>query len=145
MQPGDVTALFLPDGRFVTRWKEQRANSGNAIFDGDEPRVRNTLANKFPPPVLRNIGVFKFLGWADNGTSPDGRERMPPPVVAFGSVLSKAEVRNRLGEVVAMVDQSQDDGPFWVELFVRSKTKSGTEDGDRFKQRGPGRRQFRRD
>lgn len=84
--------------------------------------MHETLAKKFGQDVLKNIGIFSFLGWASaDDRPPEEREMMPEPVVAFGSVLSRAELKARLREVMDMVENG-DEGPYWVELFVRSRT-----------------------
>jgi len=120
MNPGEATALWLPTGRFVTRWKDQRPTANNAVVAPDPDGLREAVSNKFGPSTLKNIGLFMFIGWADESPDPGEAGMRQPPVVAFASVLSKAEVESRLSEVKDMVRDHSDDGPFWVELFVRA-------------------------
>jgi len=119
MKPGEATALWLPTGRFVTRWKDQRPTANNAVTDQNPEGLRETVTNKFGPGALKNIGLFMFIGWADE----DGDEKAgmrKPPVVAFANVLTKEEVKDRLQEVMTMVEDYPDPGPMWCEVFVRA-------------------------
>lgn len=148
MRPGQSTGLWLPHGRFVTRWKEQRPSANNAVTARSPEELREVLDEKFSKEALRNIGVFEFLGWADEGQDGNGsRGLKPEPVVAFASVLSRAEIRARLEEIAEMVDHYPDGGPFWIEVFVRSRTQVEDDEAKRrFKpKRRDSKREFRRD
>lgn len=148
MRPGQSTCIWLPNGRFVTRWKEQRPSANNAVTAASEDQLCQVLRKKFTPEVLKNIGVFSFSCWADQETlDPEDRGMLPEPVVAFASVLSKQEIRSRLTEIVDMVSQSPDNGPLWVEVFIRSRTPVQDEEiKRRFKpRRRDSKREYRRD
>lgn len=127
MQQGEFIALWLPDGRAVTRWPEQKANATNAVTTTSKDGMAKALAPKFPADKLRSIGVFQFVGWADelaetSGEKPRGREMLPIPVVAFASSLSRDEAERRLFEIADLVHGSTDDGQYMVEVFIRSRT-----------------------
>ena len=142
MKPGAYVAIVLPDGRFVTRWKEQRAKEQNAITAPSADELRTTLQAKFNASMLKKFAVFQFVGWADDEELlPEKRGMQPEPVVAFGSVLSKDEVIERLREVIGLLESADDDGPFWTEFFVRSRTESG----GRRRRPADKKRKFRRD
>lgn len=133
MKHGDVTPMFLPAGKFVTRWKEDQASVNSAIVAGSEEECKETLAAKFDqrPSVLRRIGLFQFLGWADEQELPPAvRGIRPRPLVSFAKVLTVEQIRERLHEIVDMVEKSQDGDDWYVEVFVRSRKASEGNDSD---------------
>jgi len=135
MQPGEATALWLPTGRFVTRWKDQRPTANNAVTAADPDDLRDTVANKFSPTALKNIGLFMFIGWADKDSGEEEAGMRQPPIVAFANVLSKDEVIARLGEVQDMIRNHPDPGPMWAEVFVRSGAPVADEEDARRRHR----------
>lgn len=148
MRQGDHIALWLPDGRAVTRWPEQKANATNAVTTTSKDAMAKALAPKFPEDKLRSIGVFQFVGWADelasaSGERPRGRDLLPIPVAAFASTLTRDEVVRRLFEVADLVHGGADPGPFLAEIFIRSRNPVQDESVRRRvqeqppKQRGP--------
>jgi len=89
--------------------------------------MAKALAPKFPADKLQRIGIFQFVGWADDaasgaGEKPRGREVLPIPVAAFASTLTRDEVVRRLFEVADLVHSGPESGPFLAELFIRSRT-----------------------
>ena len=144
MRKGDVTPMFLPTGKFVTRWKEDQPSASSAIVASSEQECKETLAAKFDqrPTVLKRVGLFQFLGWADEQElEPAVRGMRPEPLITFAKVLTAEQIRERLSEIVDMVDKSQDGDQGWyVEVFIRSRTATEDEDaGQRFSRRKSGR------
>jgi len=136
----DVTPLFLPSGKFVTRWKEDQPSASSAIVSSTEEECKTTLASKFDqrPGLLSRIGLFKFLGWADEQElAPAVRGMRVSPLVSFATVLNVGQIKERLHEVVDMVDKSTDGDDWYVEVFVRSrKVVKEDESNQRYRRKG---------
>lgn len=147
MREGQFVALWMSDGRLVTRWKDARANILHAVIADSREEMVETLSKKLGKATAATIGIFQFVGCAP--MTPDTVTKNAQPIAAFAQVLSNAELHQKFAEVLTLADRAKEAGPFWAEIFVRPKTRISDEDarkqlpGPRPSGRHPGK--FRRD
>lgn len=145
MREGQFVAIWMSDGRFVTRWKDARANILHAVIADTRAEMDAVLTEKLGKVRSSNIGIFQFVGCAAMST--DTITKNAQPIAAFAQILSNGELQQKFAEILALAERARGAGPFWAEVFVRPKTRVVDEGappaGPRPSGRQPGK--FRRD